>query len=223
MSVVRAASTSRIAFTGEIGSIVTRDRPNHLRVEEKWREECRTDVDSRPARDPVGRVERTRRCGRCSTRSRWQPATLRPRRCRRARDRPPRDARVRAATRDRTPPGMRGERAGPERPDDLDVRGGESLGERLELAQQHTARAGVGALLASGALDLPPRELRVDLEADEELVIGRDRRARCSSARGTTASRASRPAPRRDPTPRRGSDRSRRRRRARCARSTGSG
>ena len=71
-----------------------------------------------------------------------------------------------------------GEHAGAKRADDAHVCGVEALGERLELAQQDGAGAGVRAVLAAGALDLPPSALRVDLEADEELVIASSRPGR---------------------------------------------
>src|SRR5262249_50690853 len=67
------------------------------------------------------------------------------------------------------------EHARPECTDDVDICGGEPFGERLELAQQHSTGSGVGAELAAGALDLAPGQLRVDLEADEQLMVGRDR------------------------------------------------
>ena len=138
MSLVRAASTSRIAFSGEIGSIVTRDRAHHLRVEEERREEGGADVDSRPARDPVGRVERAvgpvgapRRLGR-------RPARRRPRRCRRARGRPPRDAR--GPGRDQGSNATRIALAsipGRSAPTTWTSAAASRSAERLELAQQH--------------------------------------------------------------------------------------
>ena len=68
------------------------------------------------------------------------------------------------------------ERPGAERPDDLDVGRGEAVGKPLEFAQQDTASSGVRSLLPARALDLSPRQPCVDLQADEELVIRRDRR-----------------------------------------------
>ena len=69
-----------------------------------------------------------------------------------------------------------GEHAGAKRTDNTHIRRGEPLGERLELSQQNSARARVGPVLAARTLDLPPGPLRIDLQADEQLVILGDRR-----------------------------------------------
>src|SRR5262249_41307396 len=66
-----------------------------------------------------------------------------------------------------------GEHSRPERADDMNGSGGESLAKALDFTQGHLGSTGIGAVLAASALDLAPRLLRVDLEADEELVISR--------------------------------------------------
>ena len=188
-SLVRAASTSRIAFSGEIGSIVTAIARTICACRSKGREEGGADVDARPARDPVGRVERRRPCGRRSTTSRSRAARRRPRRCRRGRGRPRRAARGRAATRGRTRRGSRS-RASRAEARRRRARRRRPGARRAPSSSRSRTRAGarVRSLLAARALDLTPRALGVDLQADEELVIRASRPGRCSSARGTTAS-----------------------------------
>ena len=86
----------------------------------------------------------------------------------------------------------------PERSDDLNIRGGlPPLGERLEFAQEDSTCSGVLVGLLDGSLDLPPRELRIDLETDEELLVVRgDGGSSAGGVRDRTSSVASPQEPR---------------------------
>ena len=55
----------------------------------------------------------------------------------------------------------------------MNVGRGQSLAEALDFAQEHLGSTGIGTVLAACAFDLAPSLLRVDLEADEELVVSR--------------------------------------------------
>src|SRR4051812_42437294 len=66
-----------------------------------------------------------------------------------------------------------GEHSRPKRADDMNVGRGEPLAEALDFAQEHLESTGIGAVLAACPFDLAPSLLRVDLEADEELVVSR--------------------------------------------------
>ena len=158
-SVVRDASTSRIARSGEIGSIVTAIARTICACKQKRREERGADVGPRPARDPVGRVERRRRCGSWPMTSRARSARRRPRRC---------PSRSGSAAASRARPGRdHGSNAtriaaasipGPKRADDLDVRARRAARRAPSSSRSRTvARSGVGPVLAARALDLPPR------------------------------------------------------------------
>ena len=133
-----------------------RDRPHHPRA--GGGEEGGADVDTRPARDPVGRVNgavRPVRVPRLSAPSGHAAASSMPSRSgsAAARPRPGRDQ-------GRTPRGSRSRPCRAKRAHDADVRGGEALCERFDLAQEDRARSGVRSLLSTHALDGTPRAWR---------------------------------------------------------------